>query len=505
MASTFAVTRNHLIFGLCLPLAVLLGYVLAEPLESTSMTVMLMVVAVFAVPVLMRWHHPLLVLSWCMVAQAPVPGRPHLWAAMAFLALLFSILNRAVNAENRFHNERSLTRPMLVLAVVVLATAMVTGGIGVRAMGSGAVVGGRGYIYILAAIAGFFAFCSRPIPQERAKLYVGLFFLSGLTGLIGPIAGRIGPSAAFLGIIFPLPAEPDTFEQAGPIDPSVFRVEGMVAVSVALVCWLLARYGVAGVLKFSQPWRAVAFIAAVAVGMFGGFRSSFLFVAVICAILFLLERLWRTSLVISLAVAGVLGGALLVGFADKLPFPVQRAMSILPLDLDYEVRQSAEHSSQWRVEMWKAVLPQVPDYLFKGKGYNLSADDLFMAQMSKARGVGNSWDAYAFTGDYHNGPLSVVIPFGIYGVIAFAWLLIAGARFLYTVYRDGAAELRRVNALLLAMFLARILMFLFIFGSLYVELCQFTGILGLSVALNANRGSQTSNEGAADEAAHADA
>ena len=32
MASTFAVTRNHLIFGLCLPLAVLMGYVLAEPL-----------------------------------------------------------------------------------------------------------------------------------------------------------------------------------------------------------------------------------------------------------------------------------------------------------------------------------------------------------------------------------------------------------------------------------------------------------------------------------------
>jgi hypothetical protein len=191
---------------------------------------------------------------------------------------------------------------------------------------------------------------------------------------------------------------------------------------------------------------------------------------------------------------------LLAGFADRLPFAVQRTMSILPLDLDYEVRHSAEVSSAWRVEMWKAVLPQVPQYLFKGKGYNLSADDLFMAQVSKARGVGNAWDAYAFTGDYHNGPLSVIIPFGLYGAIAFLWMLIAGARFLYTVYRDGAEELRRINALLLALFLARILMFLFIFGSLYIELYQFTGILGLSVALNANRSLQTSNESAADEA-----
>ena len=63
MASTFAVTRNHLIFGLCLPLAVLMGYLLAEPLESTSLTVLLMIGAVLLVPVLMRWYHPLLILS----------------------------------------------------------------------------------------------------------------------------------------------------------------------------------------------------------------------------------------------------------------------------------------------------------------------------------------------------------------------------------------------------------------------------------------------------------
>lgn len=494
MASTFAVTRNHLIFGLCLPLAVLLGYVLAEPFESTSMTIVLMVAAVFVVPVLMRWHHPLLVLSWYMVAQAPLPGRPHLWSAMACVAILFAVLNRAVNAEHRFVHERSLTWPLVTLALVVVLTAFMTGGIGLRVLGGGA-VGGRGYFYILTAIIGYFAFCSRPIPLARVKLYTGLFFLSGLTGLIGMIAVRLGPSAAFLGILFPLPAEPDPFEGAVLIDPAMVRLQGLVAVSSAIVYWLLARFGVAGLLALSKPWRLFAFLVAVVAGMYGGFRSTFLSVAAIVAILFLLERLWRTSHVVGVAVAGVIGSAALVGFADKLPYPVQRAMSVLPLDLDYEVLKSAEHSSQWRVDMWKGVLPQVPQYLLKGKGYNLSADDLFMAQISKARGVGSGWEAYAFTGDYHNGPLSVVIPFGIYGAVAFTWLLIAGVRFLYTVYRDGAEELRRINALLLAMFLARILMFTFVFGSLYVELCQFTGVLGLSVALNANRGLQTNKEG----------
>jgi hypothetical protein len=36
MASTLALTRNHLVFGLCLPRAVLMGYLLTEPPEAAS-------------------------------------------------------------------------------------------------------------------------------------------------------------------------------------------------------------------------------------------------------------------------------------------------------------------------------------------------------------------------------------------------------------------------------------------------------------------------------------
>ena len=69
MASTFAVTRNHLIFGLCLPLAVLLGYMLADLDDPASRVVILVALSVLCVPVLMRWYHPLLILSWNAAAQ----------------------------------------------------------------------------------------------------------------------------------------------------------------------------------------------------------------------------------------------------------------------------------------------------------------------------------------------------------------------------------------------------------------------------------------------------
>jgi hypothetical protein len=86
--------------------------------------------------------------------------------------------------------------------------------------------------------------------------------------------------------------------------------------------------------------------------------------------------------------------------------------------------------------------------------------------------------------DYHNGPLSVIITFGIFGVIGFIWFLVAACRGLYFNYRYGDPELHNINATLLALFLARILLFLFIFGGFYGDMAHFAGIIGLSLALN---------------------
>jgi hypothetical protein len=41
------------------------------------------------------------------------------------------------------------------------------------------------------------------------------------------------------------------------------------------------------------------------------------------------------------------------------------------------------------------------------------------------------------TGDFHNGPLSLVLPFGLSGVIGFIWFLVAGGRVLYLLLELG--------------------------------------------------------------------
>ena len=172
---------------------------------------------------------------------------------------------------------------------------------------------------------------------------------------------------------------------------------------------------------------------------------------------------------------------------------VQRTLSFLPVNVDFDVRQSTEASTEWRVEMWKRVLPDVPKYLLKGKGFNLSADEVYWANQNSLRS-GEVATGSQVAGDYHNGPLSIVIPFGIWGVIGIGWFWFAAVRFLHHNYRFGDPALHRINTVLMALFVAKMLFFLFIFGAFYSDLFFFTGLAGLAVSLNGPPGARVPKE-----------
>ena len=101
------------------------------------------------------------------------------------------------------------------------------------------------------------------------------------------------------------------------------------------------------------------------------------------------------------------------------------------------------------------------------------------------RGAADDVEASIMTGTYHNGPLTVLLPFGIWGCIGFAWFIIAGLRALYRFYRHSPDELRGINTLLFSFFIMKIVFYLTIFGHFAEDLGVFCGILGLSCTLNA--------------------
>jgi O-antigen ligase len=321
---------------------------------------------------------------------------------------------------------------------------------------------------------------NRRIPPQRAELYVAMFLLGGATIALANLPGVISPAFNFLFVMFPvanLAVFTDQNSVTGPLGDLPSRWLGLTGLGSAVSFWLLARYGLRGVLDTTRPWRFILFCAFTIIALFGGFRSTVIVLVMILALLFYLERLHYTRLLLPTVFAVLVGGGLMVLFAARLPFAVQRSLTIVPfIRLDPLARMDAENSSEWRVQMWRELLPQIPQYLIVGRGYSFTA-----AEKLQARG---STEESKVVGNYHNGPLSVILPFGIFGAIGFLWFTVASLRVLYQNYQFGDPAYHKINTFLFVYFLSKMIYFYAVFGAFHMDLPALLGLLGLSISLN---------------------
>src|SRR5579884_4253267 len=488
MANTATISRTHLVYGVCLPLAVLLGYLLSEPFELSSIAVVGLVFAILSTPLLIRWHHPLLIFS-CNAFIYPyfLPGHPMLWMIAAALSFSILALNRSLGQKVPFFQARSVARSLIFLTIVVAVTAYVSGGIGLNIFGS-RVVGSKRYFIIFLAVLAYFGFSCVHIKRKWAELAVYTYFLSSLTALVGYFVALAGPAFYFLVELFPVQVAVSEISSSSGLDlvnSQIIRYGGFSPIAMGLACLLFARYGARGLLDFTRPWRLLFLMVTLVMAMYSGFRSTVISILLILAILFYIEGLCRTRLFPILLLVGVFSCAAILPFASKLPLEAQRSLAFLPLNnLDPMARQSAEASSDWRIQMWKEVLPTVPKYLIKGKGLALSQEDLDMLAQGESLGSGANYEGALIAGDYHSGPLSILIPFGLFGVAGFVWFLWASVKVLRQNRLYGDPSLHRLNTFLLAFFVARILIYIFIFGAFASDLLVFASLIGLSVSIN---------------------
>jgi len=460
-----------------------MGYFLADPADKGSVLVVALVVGTLCIPVLMHWHYLLLILGFnTLVSFAFLPGSPDLWVLLAFLSLGFAVVNRATNADFRFITVPSLNKPLFFLLAAVVITAWATGGFGMRVFGS-AHYGAKNYLYLVAAIAAYFAITSQRIPSHRAGLFVGLYFLTGLSALIPNFIAKAGSSLSVLYYFFPLPGAEDDFGSIGSI-PGMGRYFGLTYAAMALGAFVMARYGLRGLFDFTRPHRMFMFLAAVGACAFCGYRSNLILFLFTVAALYCFEGLWRGRSLLWTLLAVVGFGALLALSIDKLPLVVQRTVSFLPLRVNPVAQVDAENSSQWRIEMWKEVLPEVPKHLLFGKGCGMDATDMAFADENAHRGYARDYQWAILTQSYHNGPLTILVPFGIWGAIGFVWFLVAAFKYLIRNYLHGDPALTKINTFLLALFTARVLIYFLVFGAFHLELVYFTSLAGLSVSLN---------------------
>jgi hypothetical protein len=477
----FRPSRLLIVYIIAAPLALILGYLVSSP-NTLSFSVIGMLLFFFALPLLLKWHHALLVVFWNSAFNVFfLPGAPDAWLPLAALSFAISFLNHIV-FQKPFLRAPGLTVPILFLAAVVLGTAWYRGGIGIRSLG-GATYGGRYYIYVLGAIIGYFALTAEPIPILKSQKMANLYFLSGTTYALGNLAYTLGPAFSFL--FYFVPSGGASYQVASDYGLTIVnRIGGLAPACIAVLCFLLAHYGIRGLFDWTKPWRLVFLCVTIGAAFFAGFRSAIATLFLIFVFQFYFERLMRTHYLPIVAGLAICGMAPILFFSSSMPTSVQRAISFLPVNVDSEVLEAAKSSSDWRFQMWALVSKEIPKYLIIGKGYSIDPTELFVVVEAQRMGLTSTFEGSMLAGDYHNGPLSVIIPFGLFGMIAFLWILIAGFRVLYSNYRFGDARLRRINSVLLSYYLSYCISFFFIFGALNSELYVFLGICGLSVSLN---------------------
>lgn len=475
--------RTLVVYATCVAVALFVGYQLASWDDRVSFGIMIGVLAVMLVPLLLKWHHIWLIAAWSTTASVFfLPGKPSMALTLTMASLLISVLQHAINQESLVIPVRTITLPLIFLTLVILVTARLTGGIGLNVAGSEN-VGGKRYIFTLGAILGYFALTAQRIPAEKTRRYTMVYFLSPVTSAISDISMFVGPSAVYyIFLLFPSSGmwEPSG-GAAGQVE--IERLGGIAAACTAVTTTMMALYGIGGIFTMRKPWRSALFLGAFIVSMLGGYRSVLVSMALTFALLFWLEGLFHTGFFPAMIGMGILIAAVLVPFADQLPLSIQRTMSVIPfLHVSQDAEASAKASSDWRLQVWAAVLPDVPHHLLLGKGYSINSQDL--AKLGTPTIGGEVGEGSILAGDYHNGPLSVIMPFGLAGVAAFLWFLGAGIKVLYYNYKYGDPALHRINTYFLAMFIAKIIFFFGVFGSLYSDLALFTGILGMNVSLN---------------------
>jgi hypothetical protein len=476
----FRINRLLLVYAVAIPLALVLGYMVATP-DTATFAMVGMILLVLVLPLLLQWHHWLLIISWNSVFVAGfLPGQVQLWVIFAGVSFCMAVVHRFMGYRD-FLRAPELTKPILFLALVVILTGKIRGGLGVRILGSGS-FGGKNYFYVLIAIIGYFALISQPIPLLKAARATKWFFLAGTTNAMANVLYALGPATYFL--FWFIPANLGGQVVSNWSENVLQRLDGFGPAGSFLLCFLLARWGVRGLFQWEKPWRLLLVMLAVAGSMLSGFRSNLLFIVILFSIQFIVEGAWKTPLLPALVLLGMLCLLPVLLFANKLPGSIQRSLAFLPVDINPDIREDANASTQWRFGIWQEVWPDIPKYLFIGKGYALDPQELYLTVVGTQMGILSTFEGSKYSGDYHSGPLSILIPFGLFGTVGFVWLMVAGIKVTHRNFRYGDPKLRQVNMTLFCYFVTECLFFVFVFGAFNSQLSVFLGVLGFSVSLN---------------------
>lgn len=366
-------------------------------------------------------------------------------------------------------------------AVLLLTVAI--RGTGFRVLGGDEWGGGR---YVDLATGMWFALCAGYHPLRTATLkrtLLACLLLSTLPALCQFLCLVGGYPFRILALFVDFSGW--NYDVGGDLGEVRLASGGVASECLMLIPLVMTCGRGASPVGFVVSWGA-AFL----IGAWSGHRLTIfsnLLLVLGCALSVRRSRVLGTLAVGALVVLLLL--PVMATLAPHLPANAQRALSWVPtVVVDEEVAIDARGTLDWRLDVWKrAIREELPRYWLIGRGYTFDGATLYSLSVS-----GEYHRDWAFVqGAYHNGPLSLAIGMGVLGLLFGVGFLVRSARGHHRQFRREWADPARrdLHRAVYLWFCVHVVVFLLLYGDVYVSFPTLFFLFGVLQNLAAGAGS----------------
>lgn len=362
-----------------------------------------------------------------------VPGSPPpWWLAMMATGGIFA-LRLATRRTNEFTWRWNAMDWVILLHIAMLAQAYVRNPVGLSVFGgsSDGMIGGRPYIVHGFAVACYVLLSMVQTDMRMFRIaaivMICCAFFDGMTVLIGSFV----PAVAAIGIKFysGFSFTAATTGMGASVSEGRTTEGKEVGENLGQAAFTLFRplstLNPANLLGFSMMCTAVFCV------MISGYRSSMGMLAIYFVVCSLIRRRFADIMAFG-AIASITLCILFFVGTDSLPKAAQRILSVLPIPglVDEEIKENAEDSTEWRVEMW--ILALTTDrYIFNkmwGDGFGMRKDEMDAlidaAFGDKRAAIGiDTTEALMARGSYHGFHVQTIRMTGYVGLLSVLILL----------------------------------------------------------------------------------
>lgn len=410
-----------------------------------------------------------------------LPGLPqqvnlHYLASVAVLGnlLAFIFLLRVRTNFNVVHG-------IGLIICALLGFLIMTRGLGFLQFGS-ANVGGVRYLQVF---SGFTLFCAASvmvISKQHWKWLIGLWIIASLIPVFADfmlyrgyapdkVTMFIRPNDQTSGA-----ARVAIRDLVNPDLTRFFAANGAsYMIGICVLC--LFRFH-----DFFRP-KAIFAVPAVLITFFlaaiSGFRLAILRLLAFYPLAFFVRGEMKVSRIVTVVLLIGLSLGAILPFAERLPLNIQRSLAFIPfIELHPAAERDATGTFEWRIELWRRAVTEIPDHLLIGKGFTFPVSEFAFNRL-------DSVEWALISSSYHNGPLSTLIMLGIPGSILVVLLFVLSCHHLWHIYKRqwNTEELRHYFSVFMAAYFVNWGVFWFVYGDIAQDLATMFVNLAIMEAI----------------------